>query len=73
MLKNEGTITITTDSAEYSAEIIDLFKEDPHFENLYKEQGYIPLDEDYGGSYFKRLWKELGRINRLMTFKKIGP
>jgi len=72
MLKNEGTVTITTDCADYSAEIIDLFKQDPHFENLYKEKGYIPLDEGYGGSYFKRLWKDLGRVNRLMTFKKIG-
>lgn len=69
-LKHGGEITITTDSDEYSSEIIELFSQEKDFTNAYGTQGYTKLDETYGGSYFKRLWKDLGRINKLMNFKK---
>ncbi|MCH9624350.1 MAG: tRNA (guanine-N(7)-)-methyltransferase [Chlamydiia bacterium] len=71
ILKKEGRITITTDSPEYSEEIIEVFKTSSDFENIYPEAGYVILDETYGGSYFRRLWSEMGRVNKLMTFQKM--
>ncbi len=73
ILKQDGKITVTTDSVEYSTEILDVFGKSSDFENFYPEKGYAILDEEYGGSYFRRLWADLGRENRLMTFKRQGP
>ncbi|MCH9621500.1 MAG: tRNA (guanine-N(7)-)-methyltransferase [Chlamydiia bacterium] len=70
VLKADGQITTTTDSKEYSEEMIEVFSASDLFNNLYPN-GFTPLDESYGGSYFKRLWSEMGRKNRLMTFKKV--
>jgi tRNA (guanine-N7-)-methyltransferase len=71
ILKESGKITLTTDSEDYSNEMIEVFERSPLFENLYPEDGYRILDEEYGGSYFRRLWSEMGRTNRLMTFRKL--
>ncbi len=71
ILKPHGTITITTDSKEYSDEIIEVFGKSNAFNNLYKEEGFAILDEEYGGSYFRRLWEEEGRTNRLMSFENV--
>ena len=71
ILKADGKITITTDSSDYSDEIIAIFGASDSFENIYPQVGYAILDEEYGGSYFRRLWSEMGRVNRLMTFKKM--
>ncbi len=71
-LKKEGKITITTDSNDYSDEIIKVFAESKDFTNLYPEHGYTILNEEYGGSYFKRLWSDLGRVNKLMSFQKLS-
>lgn len=73
ILKEDGKITITTDSIEYSQEIIEVFGKTSAFENIYPENGFAVLDEQYGGSYFRRLWADLGKVNRLMTFKRLGP
>ena len=71
ILKHGGTITVTTDSKEYSEEIIEVFERSPLFKNLYEQEGFAPLDEAYGGSYFRRLWEEDGRTNRLMSFENL--
>lgn len=73
ILKKNGLITVTTDWKDYSDEIISVFKESQNFENIYPENGFVECDESYGGSYFKRLWTDLGRTNRLMTFRKVSP
>ncbi len=70
ILKADGKITLTTDSEEYSDEMIEVFARSPLFQNQYPEQGFAILDEEYGGSYFRRLWTEMGRTNRLMTFAR---
>lgn len=69
-LKEDGQITITTDSDDYSKEIISVFGKSKDFENSFPMQGFEILNEEYGGSYFRRLWTGLGRVNKLMTFKK---
>lgn len=71
ILKENGKITITTDSEDYSDEIIEVFARSSAYKNLFPEDGFTILDEEYGGSYFKRLWSEMGRTNRLMSFEKM--
>lgn len=66
-----GKITITTDSDDYAFEILSVFKEAKGFENIHPDPGYSKLDETYGGSYFKRLWSDLGRNNKLISFKRV--
>jgi tRNA (guanine-N7-)-methyltransferase len=71
-LKKDCTINIATDSIDYSNEIIEVFSRQEAFENLHPKEGFTRLTEEYGGSYFERLWKDLGRTNRLHTFRKLA-
>ena len=70
ILKDSGIITIATDSNEYSQEIIEVFNDSGTFYNMYKDKGYTLLSAEYGGSYFNRLWQDLGRVNKLLQFRK---
>jgi len=67
ILKKEGTITVVTDDAAYSQQIIAEFATHPYFANAF-ETPFIEPGPEYGTSFFDELWRMKGKQIRLHRF-----
>ncbi|KAN0039508.1 hypothetical protein ACTA71_007297 [Dictyostelium dimigraforme] len=70
-LKKDGTLTIVTDDKDYSDQIIDTLSKSKKLQKIYKpvkETYLIQLSEDYGYSYFNKLWNNGQRIKRYCIY-----
>ncbi|EGC34806.1 hypothetical protein DICPUDRAFT_88144 [Dictyostelium purpureum] len=68
-LKKSGTLTIVTDDKPYSEQIIEILSKSKKLLKVYKpaspDNTYLtPLAEDYGYSYFNKLWNNGQRVKR---------
>lgn len=70
ILINDGKLTLVTDDADYSEQMIHVITENPHFRSLYPAPYYITDTQDYGVSWFEVLWREKGRVIRFHQFSK---
>eukprot|EP01132_Coremiostelium_polycephalum_P004914 gene4914-6125_t len=70
-LKKDGTLTIVTDDKQYSEQIVETLKNSKILTKLFKpvKDHYIcNLSEDYGYSYFNKLWNNGQRIKRYCIY-----
>ncbi len=67
-MKEGAEAIIVTDDADYSLQVIDEMR--VHFTSLFPEPFYAEKGEEYGSSYFNRLFAERGKLIRMMQFKK---
>ncbi|KAM9962169.1 hypothetical protein ACTFIR_005057 [Dictyostelium discoideum] len=70
-LKKDGTLTIVTDDKDYSDQIIDILTKSKKLLKIYKpvkETHLIQLSEDYGYSYFNKLWNNGQRVKRYCIY-----
>lgn len=72
ILKNEGKMTLVTDDATYSSQMIDVAKEHQTFHSLVGESYYTTDYPDYGTSYFEELWRSKGKNIYYHRFVKKG-
>ncbi len=66
VFQKEGCLTLVTDSADYSAQM----KEVVDLSEAFKWAKYSNTD-NYGSSYFKRLWSSLGRSIYFLHCKSV--
>ena len=66
-LKPQGVATIVTDDAEYSNQVIREMS--IHFTSLIGDPFYVEKGDEYGSSYFNRLFAERGKLIRMMQFQ----
>lgn len=59
-----ASLTLVTDDEKYSNQMMQVVTGHPKWENI--EDRTLP--EDYGSSYFNRLWQSLGKSIRYMKF-----
>ncbi|KYQ99785.1 hypothetical protein DLAC_03731 [Tieghemostelium lacteum] len=68
ILKTQGTLTIVTDNKQYSDQIIETITKSKKLQKIYKAAkggSYLQnLSEDYGYSYFNKLWNNGQRTKR---------
>ncbi|EFA82229.1 hypothetical protein PPL_04652 [Heterostelium album PN500] len=70
-LKKDGTLTIVTDDQGYADSVVQLLKKSRKLAKIYKpvKEDYIcQLDEDYGYSYFNKLWSNGQRMKRYCIY-----
>ncbi|KAK5576243.1 hypothetical protein RB653_007384 [Dictyostelium firmibasis] len=70
-LKKDGTLTIVTDDKDYSDQIIETLSKSKKLQKIYKpvkETYLIQLSEDYGYSYFNKLWNNGQRVKRYCIY-----
>lgn len=67
ILKPDGTITVVTDDATYSQQIIAEFTAHTDFTNAFATP-FIEPGPDYGTSFFDELWRMKGKTIRLHRF-----
>ncbi|KAN0027674.1 hypothetical protein ACTFIU_010647 [Dictyostelium citrinum] len=70
-LKKDGTLTIVTDDKDYSDQIIETLTKSKKLQKIYKpvkETYLIQLSEDYGYSYFNKLWNNGQRVKRYCIY-----
>ncbi|MBS4169142.1 tRNA (guanosine(46)-N7)-methyltransferase TrmB [Parachlamydia sp. AcF125] len=72
ILKPSGSLTLVTDSTEYSAQMIEVVKECVDFNSSLPAPYYKEDGGNYGSSYFEQLWKDQGRAIRYHLFQKKG-
>ncbi|CCB85841.1 MULTISPECIES: tRNA (guanine(46)-N(7))-methyltransferase TrmB [Parachlamydia] len=70
ILKPSGSLTLVTDSLEYSAQMIEVVNGSVDFSSYFPAPYYSEDVQNYGSSYFEQLWKEQGRIIRYHQFQK---
>lgn len=70
ILNDSGTLTFVTDDPDYSAEVIRVLHRHKGFISKFSEPYYITDWEEYGTSYFERLWRDKGKIIRYHQFCK---
>ncbi|ANG65854.1 tRNA (guanosine(46)-N7)-methyltransferase TrmB [Chlamydia gallinacea] len=58
VLQNQGSLALATDSKTYLIEAINMMQR--HFTSLIQEPYYQSVN-DYGGSWFEKLWRSKGR------------
>lgn len=72
-LDEEGSVCLVTDDPDYSSQMIEVMRAEPHFVSRFEEPFFEVLKEQYGSSYFEDLWRGLGRDIRFHQFiKKAG-
>ena len=58
VLKHEGEVTIVTDDQAYGESICKYMLEDKEiFQSVFPSPYFVTDIEDYGSSYFEKLWK----------------
>ncbi|GAM18119.1 hypothetical protein SAMD00019534_012940 [Acytostelium subglobosum LB1] len=70
-LKKDGTLTIVTDDKPYADSIVLVLRQSKKLARIYKpvKEDYIcPLEEDYGYSYFNKLWSNGQRMKRYCIY-----
>ena len=67
-LREGSEVTIVTDHPEYSEQVIEEMNKT--FEPMFESPYYVEKDDEYGTSYFNRLWVEKGCFIRFMKFQK---
>jgi tRNA (guanine-N7-)-methyltransferase len=65
--KPGATLTLVTDDQKYSNQMMKVVGAHPRFKSV--EDSILP--EDYGSSYFNRLWISLGKSIRYMKFEVV--
>ncbi|KAF2077673.1 hypothetical protein CYY_000989 [Polysphondylium violaceum] len=71
VLKKDGTLTIVTDDKPYSDQIIQSLTKSKKLAKIFKpvkDNYLINLSEDYGYSYFNKLWNNGQRIKRYCIY-----
>jgi len=71
ILKREALVTIVTDDANYSEIIIKEMRAHCGFQSLFEDPYYVPVEPEYGSSFFDELFRNKGLIIRQHTFKKL--
>lgn len=71
ILKEEGTVSFVTDDAPYLESTIGLFLQNPCFKEVFVAPHYITAFENYGVSWFEKLWREKGKQIHYTQFKKV--
>jgi len=66
-LKRESDAIIVTDDPDYSHQVIDEMNR--VFTPAYEMPHYVEKSDEYGSSYFNRLWVEKGKFIRYMKFQ----
>lgn len=72
ILKEEGTITIVTDDANYSEYVIKEMSKFLGFSSQFSPPYYKTDLPGYGTSYFEELWRSQGKLIRYHQFVKKG-
>eukprot|EP01133_Synstelium_polycarpum_P000201 gene201-243_t len=70
-LKHDGTLTIVTDDQAYAESVVHILRQSKKLARIFKpvKQDYIcNLDEDYGDSYFNKLWTNGQRMKRYCVY-----
>lgn len=70
LLKSEGSASLLTDDQVYSEQIRETFIQNPKFESQIPAPYYSEDIENYGSSYFMRLWMEKKRSFYFSKFQK---
>lgn len=65
--KPKATLTLVTDDQKYANQMMKVVGGHPRFTSV--EDSFLP--EDYGSSYFNRLWLSLGKSIRYMKFEVV--
>jgi len=71
ILLGEAEISVVTDDANYSEEIIEEFASYKGFCSIYPDPYFVCWDGDYGTSWFCELWQQKGREIRYHRFEKV--
>lgn len=61
----QGTLTLVTDSTPYMEQMREVIQLVPAWSRL-----ACPYENDYGNSYFERLWRSLGRSIHFLHYEK---
>jgi tRNA (guanine-N7-)-methyltransferase len=69
-LKEDKSVVFVTDSEPYLSETIEKFGQAKGFNHAISEPFFLKDPKEYGYSYFKNLWKSLGREIFLYEAKK---
>lgn len=69
-LKDSGSLTLVTDDPDYSAEMIKVLSGHSGYVSKFSAPYYTSDWENYGTSYFERLWRDKGKIIRYHQFHK---
>lgn len=70
ILKDEGTITLVTDDAPYSDQMIEVLQDQAGMNSVYPAPYYVNELDGYGTSYFDTLWRDMGRVIRYHQYRK---
>lgn len=70
ILKMEGTLTLVTDDADYSEQMIEKVLQHPGFRASFPKPYYSREMEGYGNSWFEKFWRQMGREIRFMEYKR---
>jgi len=67
-VKSGGTVTLVTDDAPYSEQMIRVMLENENFSSALPAPYFATDWQQYGGSFFERLWREKERAIRYHQF-----
>lgn len=70
LIKEGGTMTYTTDDIPYSKQMIAQMQKHPAWESVFPDPFYTTEWDNYGSSWFERLWTERGIPVHYMQWKK---
>jgi tRNA (guanine-N7-)-methyltransferase len=66
-----GSALIVTDDTAYSHQVISVIGDSDKWKMSFPEPHFVESYENYGSSYFNRLWLEKGKTIRYMKFERI--
>lgn len=72
VLKHGGETTFVTDDPNYSIWTIQKMRNSLQFVSSYPEPYFLTDCEDYGSSYFEKLWRDKGKVIRFHKFRRNG-
>lgn len=70
VLKDEGFLTLVTDDEDYSKIMIKTVLENSRFTSAISPPYYMINPENFGDSFFDKLWRDKGKQIRLHKFQK---
>ena len=70
ILKEDGKITLVTDDATYSEQMIEVLQNQEAMESVYPDPYFVDEMEGYGTSFFDSLWRDKGRMIRYHQYRK---
>lgn len=70
ILKPQGVLTLVTDDAVYSEQMIEVLNMQEGMCSAHPEPYYVNELEGYGTSFFDALWRDKGRVIRYHQYRK---